>query len=76
MSKKNEPLNNYNTALLEELGKWKERSYSVDMKASEYQKAREQMKKQDESKDDIILLKLDYTPLQQKCKITDKVRIK
>ena len=76
---KNKLLTNYEAAndaymlLAAGASKWTQRTYEINFSVDDYVKAQKQMKKQDERKDDIILLKVDYNIMAGKAMITDKV---
>ena len=65
--------NDANVLLAAGASKWTQREYEINFSPTDYFKAQTQMKEQDERKDDIILLKVDYNIMQGKAKITDKV---
>ena len=52
---------------------WMQREYVINFSEQDYFKAQTQMKEQDERKDDIILLKIDYDVMNGKAIIVDKV---
>ena len=65
--------NDANVLLAAGASKWTQREYEIKFSQTDYFKAQTQMKEQDERKDDIILLKVDYNIMQGKATITDKV---
>jgi hypothetical protein len=56
--------------------KWLERQYYCkNFSLSDYERCGDYMKKQNENKDDYIILKIDYNPMKNTCKFIDKVRL-
>ena len=56
--------------------KWLERQYYCkNFSLSDYERCGDYMKKQNENKDDYIILKIEYNPMKSTCKFIDKVRL-
>lgn len=52
---------------------WVQRKYVINFSQQDYLKAQKKMKEQDETKDDIILLNVDYDVITGKATIVDKI---
>lgn len=56
--------------------KWLERQYYCkNFSLSDYEMCGDYMKKQNESKDGYIIIKLEYNPMKSTCNFIDKVRL-
>ena len=57
--------------------KWLQREYYCkNFTAKDYERCGDYMKEQRESKDDYIILKIEYNPMKGTCKFVDKVRLR
>ena len=54
--------------------KWVHRSYELILSIADFVKLQDQMNDQDERKDNIIILKVEYNIYNSKVKISDKIR--
>jgi len=55
---------------------WVKREYFCkNFSVSDYERCGDYMKKQNETKDNYIILKIEYNPIKSTCKFIDKVRL-
>lgn len=72
----NDEVANSNNAMLPVGDKWLQREYYCkNFSVSDYERCGGYMKKQNEIKDNYIILKIEHNPMKSTCKFIDKVRL-